>query len=87
MCQTEQEFIYPNTVEIKFHNVKDGLYLLDVGLALYLFIAKQCDAGLLQEIFGKSKLTKNDELNEEVLMGQSGRRALQVQNLVRYLRE
>lgn len=79
--------MYPPTVEIKFHNVKDGLFLLDMGLALYLFIAKQCDGGLLQEVFGKPKFSKNDELNEQVLMEQNSRRATQVQELIKILRE
>ncbi len=30
-----------------------GLYLLDAGTALYLFIAKQCEPNLLSDIFGK----------------------------------
>jgi len=48
-------------VEIKFSNVKQGMFLLDAGLALYLFM-KQCDPTLSASIFGKPKISKNDEL-------------------------
>jgi hypothetical protein len=48
---------------MRFHNVKEGLFLLDNGIALYLFIAKQCPPNLLSEVFGKAKISKNDELN------------------------
>lgn len=85
MCQNE-DFQYPPTVDIKFHNVKSGLFLMDVGLALYLFIAKDCDPHLLTEVLGKPKFNKNDEINEEVLMGQTGEKAVQVQNLIKFLR-
>jgi hypothetical protein len=60
MCVDEGEFVYPPTVDIKFHNVKDGMYLMDVGIALYLFIAKQCDPTLSSQILGKQKFSKND---------------------------
>lgn len=54
---------------------------------LYLFIAKTCDPTLLQEVFGQSKFTRNDILNEELLNKQDTFRANQVQTLVKYLRE
>lgn len=62
MCQDGDNFIYPPTVEVKFANVRIGIFLLDNGLSLYLFIAKQCDLDLLKNLFGKQKISKHDHL-------------------------
>jgi len=35
---------------------------LDDGLCLYLFIAKKCDENLMVNVFGKSKLSKQESL-------------------------
>lgn len=64
MCRDDIEFVYPNTVELRFQNTKDGLFLLDDGIALYLFIARQCPPEVIMDVFGKPKLTKNDHLTE-----------------------
>lgn len=85
MCQ--EEFVYPPTVEPRFQNIREGLFLLDNGISLYLFVAKQCDPGLLQEVFGKAHLTRYDALSEQVVNEQGGERAGQVRSLVRVLRE
>lgn len=60
MCREDLEFKYPPTVELKFHEARNGMFLLDAGLSLYLFIAKQCEPSLLMDIFGKPKLDKNE---------------------------
>ena len=42
MCREDIDFIYPESIEPKFNNIKEGIYLLDCGLSLYLYIGKQC---------------------------------------------
>lgn len=54
--------MYPPSIEVKFQNIKEGLFLLDNGLSLYLFIAQQCDPNLITDVFGKNKITKTDFL-------------------------
>lgn len=49
----EENFIYPDVCELKFNSVKDGIFLLDNGLSLYLYIAKTCDPQLLKMLYGK----------------------------------
>jgi hypothetical protein len=66
MCRDDMEFVYPPRVHPLFNNIKDGLYLLDNGLCLYLFISKKCNDELLNEIFGGVKGIK--KLSEESLM-------------------
>lgn len=43
------------------------MYLMDNGLALYLYVSKVCDPILLKKLFGKDKLSKNDHLSEDTL--------------------
>lgn len=40
MCMDETEFVYPPTVKVAFLETRNGLFLMDCGLTLYLFIAK-----------------------------------------------
>jgi hypothetical protein len=40
-------------LELKFNSVKDGMFLMDWGLGLILYIAKQYDPNLLKQLFGK----------------------------------
>jgi hypothetical protein len=58
---------------------------LDCGLELYLFIAKSCDAALLQKVFGKSKFGKNETITEECI--QENVVGEQVRTLVSFLRQ
>jgi len=44
--------------------VKEGLFLMDAGSNLYLYIAKNCHENYLYSLFGKPKLSKTDILNE-----------------------
>lgn len=56
MCEFEDEetvFNYPPTVQVKFESIKNGLFLLDNGLYLYLYIAADCNPSLLKHIFGR----------------------------------
>jgi hypothetical protein len=62
MCLDDDNFVYPNTLELSFNNAKEGLYLLDDGLAMYLFVAKYCDESLMKSVFGKSKFANNEQL-------------------------
>ena len=60
----EENFIYPDVCELKFHSVKEGLFLLDAGLALYLFIAKSYHPDYLRALFGKEKFVKGEVMGE-----------------------
>jgi len=53
MCGDEENFIYPDVCELKFNSVKDGMFLLDNGFSLYLYIAKTCNPNLLRMLYGK----------------------------------
>ena len=46
-------FIYPDACELRFSNVKEGMILLDVGQALYLYVAKNCHPNYVVSLFGK----------------------------------
>ncbi len=48
MCREDIDFVYPETIEPKFNNIKEGMFLLDCGIALYLYIGKQCSPELLK---------------------------------------
>ena len=87
MCRDDAEFVYPSTIEAKFINTKEGLFLMDDGLALYLFVARQCHPQILSDVFGKQKLSKNDALSEELINENASFLASQIQVLVRTLRE
>jgi hypothetical protein len=85
MCRDDGEFVYPEMLEAKFPNVKDGLFVLDCGLALYLYIGKSCPPEHLKELFGKQKISRNEHLTEDNFTDTFF--AGQVQTLVRTLRE
>lgn len=87
MCMDEAEFVYPPTVKVGFEETRNGLFLMDCGLTLYLFIAKEYNSALIKEVLGIDKLSKNDTLNEDLLNEQTSLKAQQVQNLIRYLRQ
>lgn len=53
MCRDEENFVYPDVCELKFNSVKEGIFLLDNGLSLYLYISKNCDPHLLKMLYGK----------------------------------
>jgi hypothetical protein len=83
----EENFIYPDLCELKFSSVKDGVFLLDCGVALYLFIARTCHPNYLAALFGKEKLGKGEVVGEEQIAEQGNSYSEQVLNLVRVLRE
>jgi hypothetical protein len=67
MCREDVDFVYPPTEELRFESVKTGLFLLDCGTELYLYISKFCDLDLLERVFGKAKFKQNEMLEEEHL--------------------
>ena len=67
--------------------MKEGLFLLDAGIALYLFIAKSYHPDYLRALFSKEKLVKGDVVGEETIAEQNNAYSSQVMNLVRVLRE
>ena len=85
-CQPDN-FIYPDACELRFNSVKEGLFLMDAGVALYLYISKQCHPNYLLSLFGKEKILKNDHVNEETITAQDNSYSRQVQELIRVLRE
>ena len=60
---------------------------MDDGIALYLFIARQCAPDILTEVFGKPKLSKNDVLTEDMLNENESFRASQIRTLIQNQRE
>ena len=46
-------FIYPDACELRFDNVKEGMFLMDAGIALYLFVSKNCHPNYIYSLFGK----------------------------------
>ncbi len=52
MC-LEENFIYPDMCDLKFSSISEGLFLLDNGRALYIFIAKKHDSYQVKKLFGK----------------------------------
>lgn len=83
----EGNFLYPDVCELKFASVKEGVFLMDAGVALYLFIARSCHPNYLLSLFGKEKLAKGDIVGEEVIGEQVNAFSEQVLRLVRVLRE
>ena len=59
MCRDDENFIYPEVCELKFASVKEGMFLMDNGMSLCLYIAKVCDPYFLKALFGKEKFSKN----------------------------
>lgn len=59
---------------------------MDNGLAMYLYIAKVCEPGLIRMLYGKEKLGKHDSLGEENFMA-NNLFAKQVTTLIQVLRE
>jgi hypothetical protein len=80
-------FVYPDACELRFSSVKEGLFLLDAGVALYLYVSRQCHPHYLQSLFGKEKLLKTDQVSEETILAQNNSYSQQVLELVRVLRE
>lgn len=56
-----------------FSNIKEGIYLMDDGLTLYLFIGRQCDEELMVSVVGKAKIQRNEHMTEQDLREQGGR--------------
>jgi hypothetical protein len=83
----DDNFLYPDVCDLRFHSVKEGLFLLDAGTALYLFIAKNHHPDYVRALFGKEKLAKGEVVGEETIAGQDNAYSQQVMNLVRVLRE
>jgi hypothetical protein len=50
--------MYPDLCELKFSSVKEGLFIMDCGLTLYLYISKSCHPNYLKCLFGKDKFVK-----------------------------
>ena len=80
-------FIYPDACELRFNNVKEGMFLFDVGQALYLYVAKNCHPNYVVSLFGKQKLLKNDHVSEETIQQQGNQFSQQVLELVKVLRQ
>lgn len=83
----DENFIYPDVCDLRFQSVKEGLFLLDAGVALYLYISRSYHPDYLRALFGKEKLVKGDVLSEDMIAAQEGGYSQQVMNLVRVLRE
>jgi hypothetical protein len=49
----EENFIYPDVCALRFSSVKEGIFLMDTGFAIYLYIAKSCHPNYLAALFGK----------------------------------
>jgi len=43
---------------LKFSSVKEGIFLLDNGISLYLYISKIVDPHFLKMILGKDRFAK-----------------------------
>jgi hypothetical protein len=86
MCRDDDNFVYPDVCELKFSSVKEGMYLMDSGLCLWLYVSKTCDPFFLKSLFGKDKFSKNEQLTEENFLS-GDLFAEQVSNLIRICRE
>lgn len=86
MCRDDDNFVYPDVCELKFSSVKEGMYLMDSGLCLWLYVSKTCDPFFLKSLFGKDKFSKNEQLTEENFLS-GDLFAEQVSNLIRVCRE
>jgi hypothetical protein len=64
MCRDDENFIYPEVCELKFISVKEGMYLMDNGMCMWLYISKVCDPSYLIALFGKDKFSKGEQLTE-----------------------
>lgn len=80
-------FLYPDSCELRFSSVKEGLFLMDAGHALYLFMGRQYHPNYCLALFGKEKLLKTDKADEETIASQGTDYAERVLELVRVLRE
>lgn len=80
-------FIYPDPCELRFGSVKEGVFLMDAGNTLYLFLAKNYHPNYCLALFGKEKLLKTDKVDEETIITQNNQFSQQVLELVRVLRE
>lgn len=83
----EDNFLYPDACELRFASVKEGVFLLDAGNALYLYLARQFHPNYSLALFGKDKLVKGERLDEELIIEQDNQFSIQVQQLIRVLRE
>lgn len=85
-CQPDN-FVYPDACELRFSSVKEGVFLMDAGPVLYLFIARHCHPNYILSLFGKEKLTKGEHLTEDTITQVDSEYGRQVLELVRVLRE
>jgi hypothetical protein len=83
----EDNFVYPDICELRFASVKEGIFMMDSGFALYLFIAKSYHPNYLAALFGREKLAKGEVVGEELIAEQQNTYSQQVLNLVKVLRE
>lgn len=86
MCQDDENFIYPEVCELKFSSVKEGVFLLDNGVSLMLYIARSCDPYIMKVLFGKEKFSKGEQVSEDSILSDTPF-AQQLANLIRVCRE
>lgn len=46
-------FIYPDSCELRFSSVREGVFLMDAGTALYLYLSKNYHPNYCLALFGK----------------------------------
>lgn len=60
--------MYPDSCELRFSSVKEGVFLLDAGNTLYLYLARQFHPNYCMALFGRDKLAKGERVDEETIV-------------------
>ena len=82
------EFNLPQSINCTKNEIKeDGLYLIDIGHLLILFICKKINKKILQTLFGLNEFYFNIKLNEDIFFEEKNNFKEKIINIVNYLRE
>ena len=82
------EFNLPQSINCTKNEIKkDGLYLIDIGHLLILFICKKINKKILQTLFGLNEFNFNIKLNEDIFFEEKNNFEEKIINIVNYLRE
>ena len=81
-------FNLPPNINLTKNQMKDdGLYLIDIGYLLILFIGKKINKNILQILFGINQFDINLKITEDIFLEEKNNFKEKIMTIVNYLRE
>ena len=81
-------FNLPSNINLTKNQMKDdGLYLIDIGYLLILFIGKKINKNILQILFGINQFDINLKITENIFLEEKNNFKEKIMTIVNYLRE